>query len=43
LNFYEKLNVFKDKMFLLCRRVKRGNYSLFPSLEEIIYGMNIRD
>ncbi|XP_037800341.1 protein ZBED8-like [Penaeus monodon] len=33
LNCYEKLNAFKDKLYLWCRRVKKGNLSNFPSLE----------
>jgi len=35
LNCYDKLNAFKNKLSLWCRRVKRGNYSNFLSLEEI--------
>ena len=31
----EKLNVFKEKLNLWCRRIKRGNLSNFPSLEEM--------
>ena len=33
-NCYEKLNAFKFKLSLWCRRMKRGKYSNFPSPEE---------
>jgi len=36
LNCYEKLNAFKDKLPLWCRRLKGRNYSNFPSFEEIV-------
>ena len=32
----EKLNAFKEKLHLWCRRVKRGNLLNFASLEEMI-------
>ncbi|CAM1323965.1 ZBED8 (predicted) [Pycnogonum litorale] len=32
----EKLNAFKEKLPLWCRRVKRGNLSNFPTLEEMV-------
>ena len=32
----EKLNAFKEKLHLWCRRDKRGNLSNFPSLEEMV-------
>lgn len=32
----EKLKAFKEKLHLWCRRVKRGNLSNFPSLEEMV-------
>ena len=32
----EKLNAFKEKLHIWCRRVKRGNLSNFPSLIEIV-------
>ena len=35
LKYCEKLNAFKEKLHLWCRRVKRGNLSNFPSLEEM--------
>lgn len=36
MNCYEKLNAFKDKLYLWCQRVKKGNLSNFPSLEETV-------
>jgi len=41
LNFYEKLNAFKDKLSLWCQGLKRGTYSNFPPLEEIVDGNNL--
>ena len=32
----EKLNAFKEKLHIWCRRVKRGNLSNFPSLVEMV-------
>jgi len=36
LNCYESLNAFKNKLSLWCQRVKRGNYSNFPAVKEIV-------
>ena len=35
-NCYEKLNAPKDNLSRWCRRVKKGNYQNFLSLEEIV-------
>ena len=32
----EKLNAFNEKLHLCCQKVRRGNVSHFPSLEEIV-------
>ena len=36
LECHETVNAFKEKLHLWCRRVKRGNLSNFPSLEEMV-------
>ena len=36
LNCYKKLDAFNNMLCLWCWRVKRGNVSNFPSLEEIV-------
>jgi len=36
LNCYEKLNAIKEKLSLWWRQVKRGNYSKFSSIEDIV-------
>jgi len=36
LNCSEKLTAFKDKLPLWCRQAKRGHYSKFSLLEEIV-------
>lgn len=36
LNCYEKLKVFRDKFYLWCQQMKRGNLTNFSLLEEIV-------
>jgi len=36
LNSIRKINALRDKLSLWSRRVKTGNYSKFPSFEEIV-------